>query len=300
MSADSGAAPRGRRPGVGFPTFPLNEAALAVKRAGAYGYQHSVDALAGYMNHSTTNSGAFRAKAAALRDYGLISGRGEVIQLTELAQAIAHPESAAAEQEAARSAFFTAEVFAKLHDIVAKGVDLDLEHLGNAAVRTLGVNAAAKTAFIESFVAGAVFSGVAVRVDDRHVRLLSRDAALAHGDAGEAVDVPVENPPVAAVAVPLAPPVAISPQAAAVPPTVHQRWVVPDGEVRFEIVFDRPLPATAFPHIARVVEECERLAGLLESFRPAAVIGAPASDHEVWTVGPAAPGTDSDAAPPDE
>ncbi|HEX9515355.1 MAG TPA: hypothetical protein VF940_04175 [Streptosporangiaceae bacterium] len=60
-------------------------------RASQHGWQHTVAEVAGYMGHATINSGAFRGKLAALRDYGLVSGRGESLEITPIGRKIAIP-----------------------------------------------------------------------------------------------------------------------------------------------------------------------------------------------------------------
>jgi len=57
------------------------------------------------MGHATINSGAFRGKLAALRDYGLVSGRGESLEITPIGRKIAIPETEAERQAALREAF---------------------------------------------------------------------------------------------------------------------------------------------------------------------------------------------------
>ena len=64
---------RRRKPATGFPVLDLGKAASMLARASQHGWEHTVAEIAGYMGHATTNSGAFRAKLAALRDYGLVS-----------------------------------------------------------------------------------------------------------------------------------------------------------------------------------------------------------------------------------
>src|SRR6185503_9990668 len=79
--------------GTGFPAISLPEAVEIVEKAGAYGRQHSMNALANYAGHSTVNSGPFRRKLAALKDWGLVAKAGNGITITPLGMEIAHPTS---------------------------------------------------------------------------------------------------------------------------------------------------------------------------------------------------------------
>ncbi|MDQ6945977.1 MAG: hypothetical protein M3256_06815, partial [Actinomycetota bacterium] len=167
-----------KSPSTGFPSMSLGDATEAIRRAGAYGYEHQVGALAQYMGHTTTNSGAFKAKLASLRDFGLVVGRGDTVSLSQLAQVIAHPDDVQAEREALQETFFKSDVFGKVYASLAKGVELDVEGIGNAAVRNFGVAAGSKQAFIDSFVASAIEAGVAERVDDRRFRVLPRGSTV--------------------------------------------------------------------------------------------------------------------------
>lgn len=261
--SDNGAnddAKRQRKgPSTGFPSMPLDEAANAMRKAGAYGYEHQVGALAQYMGHSTNNSGAFKAKLASLRDFGLVVGRGDTLTLSQLAQTIAHPDGIEAERAALEESFFKSDVFAKVHASLAKGVELDVEGIGNAAVRNFGVAAASKQAFIDSFVASAIEAGVAERVDDRRVRVVPRGSTNATErepqvtESGRARESHLSGRSQASPALPSS------------PAALHQQWEIAGGQLTLEIRSDRPMPATAYAQIAKVVDEAQQLADLLTS-----------------------------------
>jgi hypothetical protein len=245
-----------KSPSRGFPSMPLDDAANVIRKAGAYGYEQRVGALAQYMGHTTTNSGAFKAKIASLRDFGLIIGRGDTLSLSQLAQTIAHPVDVQAGRDALQEAFFKSDVFAKLHADVAKGVPLDLENIGNTAVRNLGVAAASRQTFIESFVASAVEAGVAERIDDRQIRLVPRGKAASPDAEPVGADSERVREPKpldqSHEAAPLSPPAAL-----------HQAWDLGGGQLMIEIRSDQPIPAAAYAQIAKLVDAAEQLAGLL-------------------------------------
>jgi hypothetical protein len=89
-------------------------------RASQHGWEHTVAEIAGYMGHATTNSGAFRAKLAALRDYGLVSGRGESLEITPVGRKIALPETDEERLTALQEAFANT-VFGPLYQESVKG-----------------------------------------------------------------------------------------------------------------------------------------------------------------------------------
>jgi len=75
-----------------FPLLSLPQAVKIIKDAGTYGPRHSRTAIATYAGHSSANSGPFKQKLSALRDWGFISGNGDELELTELAMKIAPPQ----------------------------------------------------------------------------------------------------------------------------------------------------------------------------------------------------------------
>jgi len=260
------AKPQRKGAGAGFPSMALSDAAEAIRRAGSYGYEHQVEALAQYMGHSTSNSGPFRKKLASLRDFGLVTGRGDSLSLSPLARAIAHPEDADAALAALQEAFFESDVFAKVHAALAKGIDLSVDGIGNAAVRNFNVSAASKDAFIGSFVASALEAGVAERVDDQHVRILPRgSASAAHGDSDDDRRRMDQLPP---PRTPQTPP-------GSFPTALRQEWSIGDGQLIIEVRSARPMPPAAYAQIAKVVEAAEGLAALLVSEQEQGITGGP-------------------------
>ncbi len=254
-SQDSGQK-RGRKKATGFPVVHLDEAATVLREAGRYGRQQSVDTFAGYMGHSTTNSGAFRQRMAAFRDWGLISGRGDVVEITDLGWRIAHPVSAEDELAALRQAFRTANVFRAMYDASTHGTPLLLNHLGNIAVQKYGVGPNWKSRFAESFAYSAAYARLAERTDDKVVLV------------DESEEVPEPRPPVARqdttseVSAQPAEPAALAPSAPAV---LRNVWTLRSGELIFEVRSHEPINAAAFIQVAKVVELLEVLATALGS-----------------------------------
>lgn len=243
-----------RKPGTGFPIVPLPDAAKIVREAGKYGFEHSVSAFARYMGHTTTNSGAFRQRLAAFRDWKLIAGRGDTIVFTDTAKTIALPPDARAERDALQTAFMNCAVFASLYDGVTKGQPVQAQGLGAKAVHELGISPGAMDRFTASFIDSAVAAGLA-EADNGQVVLLDPGGAPEPADSDPDDEPDHEEP---------------RPEQTRgrgrltqAPPVVHQEWTLPAGSVVFEVRLDRPLPAGVFGQLGAVVQEVESLADRL-------------------------------------
>jgi hypothetical protein len=247
---DSKAATR-RRPTTGFPVVSLADAALILKEAGKYGFEHSLGEFASYMGHTSTNSGAFRQRLAAMRDWKLIAGRGDNISMTDTARVIALPPDDETELDALRSAFKNCAIFYKLFEDMQKGTPLARQGLGNRAVHAFGVSPSSVNKFVASFVDSAVAAGIAQVDDNGQVTLLDSTTDFVGG-----AEVGPE---------PLMPPTSttVSPRAAqtgrSATPVVHQAWPIDGGTIIFEIRSERPLPASAYATVGEVVASLERL-----------------------------------------
>lgn len=250
---------RRRAKTTGFPVVALDEASQILKEAGKYGFDHSTAAFAGYMGHSTTNSGAFRQRLAAFRDWKLIAGRGDSVTMTDTARMIAHPTDDAAEMRALQAAFKNCDLFWKLYEGSAKGQPLEEGRLGGRAVHDFGVAPGSKAKFVQSFVNSASAAGLAELTDDGKVVLRSIDAEPTPEAAPTNDPDPDGSPPSRATSQPGK----TRSSAGASTPVVHQVWGIDGGEIVFEINTNRPLPATAFVTVGEVVASLERLASTL-------------------------------------
>lgn len=244
-----------RKRTTGFPVVSLAEAAEILKTAGKYGFEHSIAAFATYMGHSSTNSGAFRQRIAAFRDWRLITGRGESVAFTDAARVIALPPDEDAERLAMREAFANCTVFSKLYDGSAKGTSLQRQGLGNRAVHDFGVAPGSITKFVDSFVDSAVAADLARVEDDGDVVLL----VPTEDDEDHAGHRPAPTPTGAGQA---------RTPAFAGTPVVRQAWNIDGGTIAFEIRRERPLPSAAFAAVGEAVANLERLAETLSSAAP--------------------------------
>lgn len=247
-----------RTNGVGFPSMPLGEAVTMIKKVASYGTVHTDAAVASFLGHSTANSGPFRAKVAALRDYGFLSGRSGELSVTPLALEIVHPGLDANPEASLREAFLHCKVFSSVYEALPKGHELDVPSLANTAMHNHGVSARSKDAFAQSFVKGAQLAGLMEEIDAEHVRIpdtedpaepQARDEAVVPSEAGRDAVPSTARPSVAA-----------STSANAV---VSHSWPIEGGAIRFTIESANTLPASAYGVIGSVIEAGDKLAGML-------------------------------------
>lgn len=252
-----------RKRGTGFPVVSLSEAARVLKEAGQYGFDHPTPAFASYMGHSSTNSGAFRQRLSAFRDWGLITGSGDMLSMTEVARLIAVPTDEAAERRALQEAFKSCDVFWKLYENSAKGVPLPADGLGGRAVHELGVTPASSSKFVDSFTESALAAQLAEVGDQGKIVLWGADAAQARVDpesAQPSVAKLAQEPQAPAQHVEPVRPTAKRPE-----PAVRQVWPIDGGRIVFELATAEALPASAFGAIGEVVSKLEALAVILSS-----------------------------------
>lgn len=257
MTEDRRGDLRPRRRGAGFPSLPLPEADRIVSEAGKYGSRHAPEAFAQIAGHTSSNSGPFRMKMAALRDWGLIEGRGEEVTLTRLSERLAHPISDEDRTAALQEAFSQASVFSDLYESSSKNVPLQVDQIANIAVHQLGITPSSKTAFAKSFSRSVVAAGLARDLGGGEIELMPPGSSRG-GASGEAVATSDESssdrlemgergssslPPGA--------------------PVFAQPWRFRGGQIRFDVWLDRPLPVAAFRHLEAVHSAVETLVTVL-------------------------------------
>jgi hypothetical protein len=249
--ADGGAGrQRRRRPSTGYPVIDLAEVMSVLAKASQHGWEHSVAEFAGYLGHTTVNSGAFRAKMAGLRDYGVVSGRGESLEISPTGRRIAVPETDDDRLNALQEAFANT-VFGPLYDESVKGTAISLESLGRRAVNKLGVAPASLGGFAEAFARSAVAAGLAELGGDGKITLLSK------AQAGSTERDGPTQPARSAQDISQQSILTTKPRSK---PVLEQRWSVGDaGEVALIISSDRPLAVSDYTAIGAVVGEIERL-----------------------------------------
>lgn len=249
-------APKRSR-GAGFPVLSLPDAARAVKDLAKYHREHSLETVAKELGHDTTNSGPFRGKLAALKDWGLVSGTGDTVTITELGLELAHSTDDEDEQASLRKAFFKADLFSKMYSHSAKEKALTLENLGNIAVRNHGVGVRSKDKFSQSLADSAVSAGIAERVDQDSIKFKREPDEEGEGrrEAAEGEERDEDGSPDRRRER------KASREAAVVAPgVVRQVWPIRSGEIIFEINSHQALDADAFSQVAEIVTKASALA----------------------------------------
>ncbi len=257
--------------GKGFPILSLPQATKIIREAGAYGKQHTANALAAYAGHKTANSGPWRAKAAALRDWGLISTvPPDSFILTERAMQIAHPTSPDIAQKAMSEAFRNCKLYIDIYEDLAKGVELQAASIANKAVTEHGISIASKDGFARSFVESAVAVGLAEQVSAESIRLLApkyedeESTALPNPAGPRNAGRDTNRTSTGASRNSEAPHATV--------PVIHQVWPLRHGEVALSITSTTSLDATAFSELGKVV-------GAIESF--VSIVGGPEPIEQV-------------------
>jgi hypothetical protein len=244
-----------RRRGAGFPVVPLPEAVKVVQEAGAYGAEHSMNAFATYMGHKTTNSGAFKQKFAAFRDWKLVTVNGDRVALTDLGRRIALPTTPETQAEDIGTAFLNCAIFAETYQSSAKGRPLELSTIANGAVHNQGVSPASRMEFAESLAKSAVAAGLAQMEGEGKIRFLAQPQSDGQVPDSESQGREATEPK-SALTLPKTP-------TDAIPVVLRQALPIANGEVVLELRSRSPLPATVYGQIGAVAKELEALASQL-------------------------------------
>jgi hypothetical protein len=280
-----------RKRGAGFPIVALPEAVTILRKAGRHGNEHSISAFATYLGHSTPNSGSFKRRLAAFRDWSFILGMtGDRVVFTDLGRRVAYPTDPAKEKQDLQEAFQNATLFWKVYDDSAKGVGISLATVANHGVQ-LGVAPVSKDQFAESLVESAVEAGFAEMEGEKVVFISpGADIKVELHDSGQATDelvvgstdqmvvaahearaqgrvgqarVDVATPEISVGPVDFSS-VPLGPVPEERPAVLHQQsWDFTAGNLVFEIKSSRSLPASAFMQIGKVMSEIEKLKDLL-------------------------------------
>lgn len=156
-----------------FPAYTLETAIQTIDEARKFGRTVTDAQIAG---EGSTNSGSFLRKKAALGYYGLISGRGEDVHITDLAESILYPKENERESSI-KVAFLTPEIFKRLYQSTAKNVPISLSILGNILIRNYNIQPSAKNEFISVFVRSGIFAGLLNYTDDTKSTIILLEAS---------------------------------------------------------------------------------------------------------------------------
>ena len=248
--APGGSAERRSR-GVGFPVLTLPEAVRTLRKVSRHGPEHSLGAFAQYLGHGTSNSGPFRAKLAAFRDWKLVTASGNRVLLTELGRQLAQTEEGPEEVPLLRDAFLQFGLFASLYDDNAKGVELPTERLKQKAVLDLGVAPPSADLFVRSLIDSATAAGLAETTEGGKKVIFRTVEERLEPLVEPAVPEPTRSLPAAT-----------DPNRQA-RPVISQTWPTATGQVVLEVRSSRPLPAALYSQVADAVAAVEKLAEAL-------------------------------------
>jgi hypothetical protein len=255
MSEDQPSEKVIRQRGASFPYLSLPEAVKIVRDAGSYGRQHSRSALATYAGHSTSESGPFKQKLAALREWGFILGSSDLLTLSDTAFTIAHPESPEDAASALLSAFKGCDVFWKIYEKAAKGTELTIDSLGNMAIHSYQINVASKAKFTQSLIDSAEIVGLAMRKPNgRVVFNPAMGEVLNFSKPEEKIGMDDSLHGIA-----LSAGTSLKYQDI----VVRQVWDIPQGTIVFEVNSKVPLGGSSYMQIAAVVTSIEDLSRTL-------------------------------------
>lgn len=270
MSVDSTIQDKGagssKRPNrkrtTGFPVVPLSEAVQVLRKAGKYGFDHTLASFASAMGHTSTNSGAFRQRLAAFRDWGLITGRGDTVTMTEVARVLAVSTDEGEVRQALQEAFHNCQVFNGLYEQMAKGEPIDRDGLGAQAVLKLGVAPGKRQTFVKSFM-DSVETAQRAKIDGQgNVILLEFERGDDVDDGYPSDQEPTILEPEESPATPTGRAPHREPSGS-LAPTIRQSWPITGGEIIFEVRSEEALPATVFGDLGEVVTKLEALSASL-------------------------------------
>jgi hypothetical protein len=141
--------------GKGFPRLSLASAIKVVDVASKFGKTWPKEQFAGFGSQSgasSAKSGAFAARVASLKDYGLIVADKDSVSLTDLSIQIAKPVTEQERIKAIEQAFMNVEVFKNLFDSLESGEALSIDQVAQYAVFSLGVSRESKDKFLSVFI----------------------------------------------------------------------------------------------------------------------------------------------------
>lgn len=140
-----------------FPSVTLDYAVKVISEARKFGKILTDAHIAG---EDSAKSGAFLRKKASLGYYGLISGRGNDLTVTELAEKIIYPKTEQEKQDSLKKAFTNPELFKRLFDSIEKETPISVDRLGSIVIREHGVLPSAKERFIVTFIKSGNYAGL--------------------------------------------------------------------------------------------------------------------------------------------
>ncbi|MEK7450560.1 MAG: hypothetical protein AAB662_01310 [Patescibacteria group bacterium] len=139
-----------------YPSLSLEYAVKVIEEARKFGKNVTSANLGG----TGAKSGAYIRKKASLGYYGLLSGTGDNLQITDLADKIVYAKSEEEKANSLRQAFLSPDLFSTICQKIEKNTPINLEVLGNVFIRDYGIQPSAKKALLQNFVSSGIFANV--------------------------------------------------------------------------------------------------------------------------------------------
>ncbi len=278
---NGGAATPPKKRGTGYPQLSLRDSVEAIISLGQHGPSHTHDAAAAYLGHSTANSGAFRNKLAALRDWGLIArGDKDHVILSDLAQNLVldGPDHDSA-GPLLLTAFESCRVFGMLYNDSAKDLPQDLSRFRTNIVMRYGVASDQADKFLDSFVESVTYAQLG-SFDGAKLTLFERDKAFRSTVSSSASESDGSSPAKAPPSQPNPPDprspldttfreAFAAPSASETPPVaLRQTWPIDGGEIEFVIRTPKAMPPDIYSLMADMAGVAAKMEQLLRPASP--------------------------------
>jgi hypothetical protein len=239
-----------------------------IHKIGGNGADFAVSTFAQYCGHSTANSGPFRSKVAAFRDWGMVTTKDNRVSLTELGKDVARSADPKGDTALLRRAFDSCKLFKDFFDNQAKGIPLKREQLGRVATLDLKVAAKSQEKFVTMLIDSAVAVGLASTNSEAGTVTFGgpepemTPPADPKPETHGATDTTAQTPGHARTPAPVHTPERAHVPAAGsgAPVLLRQVWPTATGEVVLAIHSTAPLPGAAFALVGRAVEAADALA----------------------------------------
>jgi|GEM_PF-4984850 len=236
--------------GKGFPKYTLGGTIKVIEDASKHGRNFSRDAFAafGIKGGASPRSGAFLMRLAALTDFGLITqSKGGVI-LTDLAWKIAHPESEEERQASIQESFLKSDVFSAIYNSSQKNVPLNIDAVGNMAIRQYNINPKYKEDFLRNLIASGGDAGLITKIDKQTIQFNS--LGLRTEEEQQKTENVRPEPDISKIA---------DKEMAEKLPVVNQIWGDDEFRIQLSIYSNHPLKALDFVGIGEITGKIEEL-----------------------------------------
>lgn len=238
--------------GKGFPKYTLDGTIKVIEDASKHGRDFSREAFAsfGIKGGASPRSGAFIMRLAALTDFGLITQSKGQVTLTDLAWKIVHPESEEERQKSIQEAFLNSEVFSAIYNSSQKNIPLNIDVVGNMAVRQYNITSKYKENFLRNLISSGEDAMLITKIDKLTIQFNSLDSSTEMDK--KKIEAPNAGTDISK---------AERKDVLGKQPVVNQIWGNDEFRIQLSIYSNRPLKAEEFVGIGDVTSKIEELIG---------------------------------------